>query len=134
MRIAGIDYGEKRIGIAFSDLLKMLATPYGTYEVNGSIDFEYFKKLFNDYQVELIVLGLPLNMKGEEQLIAKKVRDFGENLKKYTNLPVKFLDERLTSSIADDILKRSTKSWKDRKKKLDSMSACIILQEYLDSL
>ncbi len=134
MRIAGIDYGEKRIGIAFSDLLKMLATPYGTYEVNGSVDFEYFKKLFNDYQVELIVIGLPLNMKGEEQLIATKVRDFAEELKNYTNLPVKFLDERLTSSIADDILKRSTKSWKDRKKKLDSMSACIILQEYLDSL
>ena len=83
MRIAGIDYGEKRIGIAFSDLLKMLATPYGTYEVNGSVDFEYFKKLFNDYQVELIVIGLPLNMKGEEQLIATKVRDFAEELKRY---------------------------------------------------
>ena len=77
MRIMALDYGEQRIGIAMTDLLKMLANPYDIYHrKHTDEDFDYFVQLIKQEQVDTIVMGLPLNMQGEEQEIAKSARNF----------------------------------------------------------
>jgi len=73
-----------------------------------------------------------MNMQGEEQEIAKKTREFMAQLKEKIDFELEFFDERLTSSIAEDILRETEKDWKKRKEKLDMVAASIILQDYLD--
>ena len=129
----GLDFGLKRIGIAFSDDLKFLATPFVTYKrVEESKDIDYFFNLIKSKNVDEIICGLPLNMQGEEQEIALLTRAFMTKIENLTNIKVKYVDERLSSVMAEDILKQREKDWKKRKEMLDSMSASIILQDYLD--
>lgn len=133
MKVMGIDFGLKRIGIAFSDELKIIATPYVTYHrVGDEQDIEYFVSLINSKKVDEIVCGLPLNMQGEEQEIATLTRAFMQEIKNRTNIKITFVDERLSSVIAEDILKRTEKDWKKRKEKLDSVAASVVLQDYLN--
>ncbi len=133
MRAMGIDYGTARIGIALSDEMKMIATPFDVYRAkNTDEDYEYFDNLIKDKNVDTIVIGLPKNMKGEEQEIAEKAKTFGENLKKITGLPVIYIDERLTSVFAERIMIEANMKWQDRKKIVDKLSAATILQNYLD--
>jgi len=135
MRIMALDYGEQRIGVAMTDLLKILAKPYCVYHrINLEEDFKYLLKVIKDEQVDTIVIGLPLNMQGEEQDIALKVREFAEELKVRSNCKLIYLDERMTSVIAENILKQTEKDWKKRKAQLDMYAAMVILQDYLDSL
>ena len=93
---------------------------------------QHFADLIKQNSVNQIVIGLPLNMAGEEQEIAQQTREFAGLLKEKFNLPITFIDERLTSSEAEDILKRAGYDWRARKQMLDAVSAQIILQEYLD--
>ena len=135
MRIMALDYGEQRIGIAMTDLLKIIAKPYDIYHrKHTEEDFDYFLNVIKQEQVDTIVVGLPLNMQGEEQEIAIKVRAFAEELKKRSNCKLIYLDERMTSVIAENILKQTEKDWKKRKSQLDKYAAMVILQDYLDSL
>lgn len=130
----GIDYGGRRIGIAFTDLLGITANAYLTYtRVNDDKDIEFFAQLIKDKEVGAIVVGLPLNMDGEEQSIAMEVREWAEKIKNVFHLPIFFIDERLTSLIAEDILKEQGYDWRQRKSKIDALSAEIILQEYIDT-
>ncbi len=130
----GLDFGMSRIGIAFSDELKIISTPYKTYvRQNEQADIAYFTTLIKDFKVEEIVCGLPLNMQGEEQEIAKLTRQFVSKIANLTNVKTEFVDERLTSVMAEDMLKQREKDWRKRKQKLDSFAASIILQDYLDS-
>ena len=76
--------------------------------------------------------GLPLNMQGEEQEIARLTREFMAKILKIKPIKISFVDERLSSLMAEEMLKQTEKDWKKRKEKLDSVSASIILQEYLD--
>ena len=134
MKAMGLDFGLKRIGIAFSDELKFLATPFVTYKrVEDNKDIDYFLELIKSKNVDEIICGLPLNMQGEEQEIALLTRAFMTKIENLTNIKVKYVDERLSSVMAEDILKQREKDWKKRKEMLDSMSASIILQDYLDS-
>lgn len=129
----GIDYGNARIGIAFSDWLNIIANAYEVYHrVDLDTDMQHFADLIKQNSVNHIVIGLPLNMAGEEQEIAQQTREFAGLLKEKFNLPITFIDERLTSSEAEDILKRAGYDWRARKQMLDAVSAQIILQEYLD--
>ena len=129
----GIDYGNARIGIAFSDWLNIIANAYEVYHrVDLDTDMQHFEDLIKQNSVDHIVIGLPLNMAGEEQEIAQQTREFAGLLKDKFNLPITFIDERLTSSEAEDILKRAGYDWRARKQMLDAVSAQIILQEYLD--
>lgn len=134
MRIMALDYGDQRIGIALTDLLQMLASPYDIYHrKHTEEDFNYFVNLIKSMEVETIVMGLPLNSEGEEQEIALKVREFAEKLKNLTNCNLIYWDERMSSVIAEDILRQKEKDWKKRKAQLDKYAAMVILQDYLDS-
>jgi len=133
MRILGIDLGEKRIGIAISDELEIIAQGLPTIpSTNEDEDLKNIKKLVDKYDVEKIILGLPKNMKGTLGKQAKKALSFAEKLKEICQLPVELEDERLSTSKAEKLLIHADQSRKKRKKIVDKMSAVIILQSYLD--
>ena len=131
----GIDFGLKRIGVAFSDETKFLATPYEVYvRQNITQDIQHFVDLIEKNKVDEIVCGLPMNMQGNEQEIAELTRSFMDELQAKVAVKISFVDERLSSVLAEDVLKQSEKDWKKRKQKLDAVAASIILQDYLDNL
>ena len=133
MKSMGIDFGLARIGIALSDDTKFLASPFITYKrKDEQTDINYFLNLITEKKVDEIICGLPYNMQGEEQEIAKKTREFVGKIEEATNIKVKFVDERLSSSLAEEMLRVTEKDWKKRKEKLDAVAASIILQDYLD--
>ena len=135
MKAMGIDYGEARIGVALSDLLKMLASPYTTYHAKGTEqDVQFFLDLIKAEKVDTLVVGLPYNMQGEEQAIAHKAREFGQNLANLSGCKLVLLDERMTSVVAEDILRQKYRDWRERKQHLDEVAAMVILQDYLDTL
>ena len=135
MRIMALDYGEQRIGNAMTDLLKILASPFDIYHrKHTDEDFEFFLNLIKSQQVDTIVMGLPVNLEGEEQEIATKARAFAQTLGERSGCEVVLVDERMTSVIAEDILKQKYRDWRERKQHLDEVSAMVILQDYLDTL
>ena len=133
MKAMGIDFGLARIGIAFSDDTKFLASPFLTYKRKRMVeDIAFFHNLIKEKQVDEIICGLPMNMAGEEQEIAKKTREFIAELVKDVQIKVEFVDERLSSLLAEEMLMETERDWKKRKEKLDAVAASIILQDYLD--
>lgn len=133
MKAMGIDFGLARIGLSLSDDTKFLASPFETYKrKDEKSDIEHILKIVQDNKVDEIVCGIPFNMQGEEQEIAKKTREFMQKLTKNLQIDVEFVDERLSSVVADEMLKNTEKDWKKRKEKLDAVAASVILQDYLD--
>ena len=133
MRKMALDYGEVRIGIAFSDILNIIANGYETYtRKNLEADLDYLNKLVKEKEVYTIVLGLPINMDGTEGERAIATRQFGDLLANKTGLVVKYLDERLTSASAERMLIEADMRREKRKQVIDKISATIILQNYLD--
>ncbi len=130
-RVLALDVGNKRIGVAYSDPLGISANPLPFIQNDEKV-FEKIKKIINEYNIGKIVVGLPLTLKGEEGEQAKITKEFVEELKKHISLPVEFVDERFTTSLAERHLKETTKKSK-RKQKLDSLSAVYILKTYLES-
>ena len=129
MRIIGIDYGEKRIGIAASDPLKMIAQAVCAAESEDEVC-----RVIQEYgDVEEIVVGLPKTMRGEIGPQAQKTLEFVERLKTRLNIPIITCDERLTTSQADKFLISAGFSRAGRKKVIDKSAAAIILQSYLDA-
>ena len=130
----GIDFGMARIGIALSDDTKFLASPFETYKrKNEQDDLQHIINIIQEKKVDEIVCGLPYNMQGEEQEIAQKTREFISKLLNKYSINVVFVDERLSSLMAEEMLKETERDWKKRKEKLDAVAASIILQDYLDS-
>jgi|LSQX01.2.fsa_nt_gb putative Holliday junction resolvase len=136
MIIIGIDYGEKRIGVAKSDPLGLLAHGITTIEWDRDIEkpINQIQQIVIQHNVEKIVLGLPLNMDDTEGEKAIKVRDFADLLKKRLNIPVEFYDERLSTVEAHDIIHMQGKKTGKNKKRIDMVAACVILQSYLDNM
>ncbi len=133
MKTMGIDFGLARIGIALSDDTKFLASPFETYKRKGEeLDIQHLIDIIKSKNVDEIVCGLPMNMAGEEQEIAKKTRDFMSKIQEQVNIKINFVDERLSSLMAEEMLKETERDWKKRKEKLDAVAASIILQDYLD--
>lgn len=134
MRKMGIDYGEVRIGVAFSDLLGIIATGYETYvRKNLDLDLQHFKNLVVSQQVDKIIMGLPLNMDGTEGDRAIATREFGDKLVSILdNVDIEYIDERLTSVTAEEILIEAGVRREKRKEVIDKLSATLILQDYLD--
>lgn len=139
-RIISIDYGLARIGIAYSDERKIIASPLMTLTTERKLE-NTVAKLINElashqknlgYVIEEIVVGLPLMMNGKQGLIADEVKLFVDMLQKSIPFPVVTWDERLTSVQAERALMESTLSRKKRTKFVDRISAVIILQNYLD--
>jgi putative Holliday junction resolvase len=135
MRILGIDHGTKRMGIALSDELGMIAQPLEFVPAEPFADFlNRLREIIRDKQVEQIVIGMPRNMDGSYGPAALKVQDFVAALRKAVAIPILTLDERLTSAQANRLLIEGNVRRDQRKKKVDKMAAAILLQSYLDSL
>ena len=135
MRILALDHGTKRIGVALSDELKMIAQPFEFIEAEPFADFLVrLKELIRTKEVELILVGMPRNMDGSYGEAAAKVREFVTVLKETVTVPLRLWDERLTSTQANRLLIAGNVRRGDRKEKVDKMAAAILLQSYLDSL
>ena len=133
-RVMALDYGDVRIGIALSDVTRFLASGLENY-TRTSLDRDcvHIADIVSSNNVKIIVIGLPLNMDGSSGVRVEKTKEFAEELKKYTQAEIVFLDERLTSVSAEKILISADVSRKKRKQVLDKLSATIILQDYLDA-
>ena len=135
MRILALDHGSKRIGVAVSDELKMIAQPLEFIPAEPIAGvLARLQELIRDKEVELILVGLPRNMDGSYGPAALKVQEFIAALKSHTALPVKSWDERLTSVQANRLLIQGNVRRDKRKEKVDAMAAAILLQSYLDGL
>lgn len=134
--LLGFDYGSKRLGVAVSDLLWMVATPQKTiFRSRPADDIKAIKDLIAEKEVGAIVYGLPLQMNGEEGDIAAEVRKFAAVVAQETGLPYTFWDERLSSRAMENFLiHEADMSRAKRKNKLDSSAAAYILQGFLDAL
>lgn len=135
-RVMAIDYGDVRIGIALSDMLKIISSPYETYKrINIQKDMEHISQIIKDKEVETVVIGLPLNMDGSEGVRAEVTREFGNLLlRDNPNVKLIYQDERLSSVEAEDILLEANVKRDKRKQLIDQIAAQIILQSYLDSV
>ena len=135
MRVIAIDHGTVRMGIAISDELKMIAQPLEFIPAEPFSGFlDRFKTLLQEYEVELVLLGMPRNMDGSYGEASIKVREFEAVLKKSITVPIKTFDERLTSVQANRALAQGKAKKKKKRQSVDAMAAAILLQSYLDSL
>ena len=135
MRILALDHGTKRIGIALSDELKMIAQPLEFVEADPILKFfDRLKEIIREKEVELILIGMPRNMDGSYGPAALKVQEFIAVLKDKVAIPIQTWDERLTSAQAQKFLIQGGVRRQDRKQKVDKTAAAILLQSYLDSL
>lgn len=129
----GLDLGTVRIGIATSDMLGMFASPYENYNcVNEQQDLIHIAEIVKKFNIDEIIVGLPLNMDGTEGKMVVYVRDFCNKLSTLVDAKIIFRDERLTSCQAEDILIERNYRREKRKQMLDALSASLILQSYLD--
>lgn len=133
-RVAGIDYGTVRIGVALSDPGRTIASPLKNYTRRGpEPDAEWFQRLAAEEDVTLWVVGLPVHLDGRESEKSSEARRFGEWLRRVTGVPVEFFDERFTSSEAEGLLQDADLSKRRRKRRLDMVAAQIMLTAYLQS-
>ena len=132
-RVMGVDYGDVRTGIALSDVGRFLASGLGTIKEGGMrATAKKVAALAAEHDVGIIVIGLPKNMDGSEGASADKIRAFGELLQPMTSAKIEFLDERVSTMAAHKILNITDTRGEKRKAVVDTLSAEIILQNYLD--
>lgn len=133
MKLLGLDVGTVRIGVATSDMLQILATPYETYKRRTPyLDARYIVELAEKLQIEKIVFGLPLKLDGTEGDSARMARELASKVAEHTSLPIVFQDERLSTVSAERILIETGTRRKERKGQIDQIAATIILQNYID--
>lgn len=133
--LAGLDFGDKTIGVAISDRLRSVASPTDTIRRKKfTRDAEALLQLLAEREVTGIVLGLPRNMDGSEGPRCQKTRAFARNLGQLTDLPITFWDERLSSVAADRAMLEADMSRAKRAEKIDQVAAGVILQGALDRL
>ncbi len=129
-----LDYGEKRIGVAMSDLLCIGANPVETYNrTTLEADLNHIAALCKQHGVDLVVLGWPRNMNGTEGPRCEATAAFGRELEKVLTCPMDICDERLTTITAERILMDADMSREKRRKVIDKMAAVVLLQGYLDA-
>ena len=139
-RMIGLDYGAARIGVSYSDANKIIAMPLMTITCEARSELTVAKVVrlltehsdANKYDIEEIVIGLPLMMSGKYGLQADEVKHFVQLLKTLVNIPVTLWDERLTTVQAERSMREGGMSRKRRSKVIDKVAAVIILQNYLD--
>ena len=141
MRIVGLDVGERRIGVAVSDVTKTLARPHGVLRTTGLdanglvIVTDAIARLAAEEDgVVAVVVGLPRRLDGLATDLTARVEQFARRLESRTGMPVVLQDERLSSREAESRLALREKDWRVRKDRLDAAAAAVILQDYLDSL
>ncbi len=135
MKCIAFDIGDKRIGIAVSDPFCQMALPLETYYRKNFIkDLQYLANLAKERYADVIVCGLPLNFDGSESEQTLKTKSFVEELKKHTNIPIVFEDERFTTLEARRVLIEGNVSRKDRKDVIDKIAASYILESYINKI
>jgi putative Holliday junction resolvase len=133
-RLAGIDFGTVRIGVAICDPSQTIASPLETYNRRTiALDAKYFVDLATREQIVGFVVGLPVHMSGDASQKSKQAEEFGSWLLEQTGIPVAWIDERYTTAMAREVLSQSNLSGKKRKAQLDKLAAQIILAAYLES-
>lgn len=133
-RIVGIDYGTKRVGVAVTDPLKIIASPLDTIHSKDIVD--YLKKYDSSEGIEIFAIGMPKNTDNQPTNATPHVKVFVKQLRKaFPNTPIHLVDERFTSKMALDAMIAGGTKKKDRREKgnIDKISATIILQSYMDS-
>ncbi len=132
MRILGIDYGDSRVGIAVTDPLGITAQGVGTIKNKGEAKLLLeLEKILKEYNPEKIVLGLPKNMDGTEGFRADATKQFKSKLEEIYKGPIVLWDERLSTVGAASFLNVTNTRGKDRKNVIDTVAACIILENYM---
>ncbi len=126
--VLALDIGAARIGLARCNLVAKLPEPIGFLKNDSDFD-ENFKSLLNEYDIDIIVVGLPRNMQGSETQQSMYVREFVHNKIQPAGLPIHFQDETLSSVQAEESLQKSKKQ--SQKGDVDSYAAAIILQDYI---
>lgn len=136
-RVLGLDYGERRIGVAISDPSRTIAQPLPTIRRRRGQRPPYAKIMETvvEWDVQRIVVGLPVEMSGAEERSAEVARRFGEGLQRRAGLPVEYWDERLSSVRAQRELAQLDlpAAARREKERVDAMAATLILQSYLDA-
>lgn len=133
-RVAAIDYGTVRIGVAVSDALRMLASPFETYtRVGREDDARHFQQLAAEESIVLFVVGLPVHLDGRESEKSGEAREFGRWLAAATGVRVVFHDERFTSVEADAKMGDAGLTRKRKKNRRDMVAAQILLESFLES-
>ena len=134
-RILGIDYGQVRTGLALSDMSETLASPLKTIKMakDPKISIEKLLKEIAEHTIVRLVVGLPLLLSGKESNMTQTVKVFAKNLETASSLPVILWDERLTSKEVERLMIEAKVKRKKRTSHLDTLSATLILQSYLDS-
>ena len=134
MRTMGLDYGDKTIGVAVSDLLGLTAQGIEVIRrASPQHDLDHLRRLIGEYEVTEIVVGLPKNMNGSTGPRGELCQEFAAQLTETFNLPVRLWDERLTTVSATRTLLEADVSRKKRKQVVDKIAAVLILQGYMDS-
>ncbi|MBN1314569.1 MAG: Holliday junction resolvase RuvX [Anaerolineales bacterium] len=133
--ILGLDAGEKRIGVAVSDPLRIVARPLTTIRhTSREADLAAISQLVKDHQVVLVVCGYPLSLNDSEGPQGVRIRRFAGDLEKILTVPVELWDESYSTQEAEEILKQKGHTSPDRRKNLiDTYAAAIILQSYMDA-
>lgn len=133
-RVAGIDYGTVRIGIAITDVERKIASPLENYNRRTlGKDAEYFARLAREEAIALFVVGLPLYPSGDESPKSLEAREFGQWLHEVTQKPILFYDERYSSKFADELMRTASLSSKKRKERRDKLAAWILLTSWLEA-
>ncbi len=135
MRKLALDIGSKRIGVAISDPTATIAKPLTTIERKPNIDDEarVLIELIEEYEVDEIIAGLPIDLRGQKAIAAQNIESYLEELEKRIKIPIKRFDERLTTKIADNMLRTAGLRSQKRKQVIDEIAAMVILQSYLES-
>lgn len=133
-RLAGIDFGTVRIGIAVTDARRTLASPCENYTRRGpEADAQYFRSFATEERIVGFVVGLPVHLDGRESQKSQEAKRFGEWLAATTGLPVVYFDERFTTAEADQFLGAAKLTKKQRQARRDKLAAQIMLAAYLES-
>jgi putative Holliday junction resolvase len=130
-RIMAVDYGEKRVGIALSDPLRIIAKPYQVLLRDSATFFDELKQIILNQNVKKIILGIPYNLAGNETQKTLEVKRFADLLSNQLDVPILFWDERYTTVEANESLKSDGYSIKSARQVVDKVAASLILQSYL---
>lgn len=141
MRALGVDYGERRIGLALSDATGLLARPWkampragNQLQVAAALAAEIAALQREDDGLAAVVIGLPRRLSGEPTHQTAAISELASRLRALVNVPIVMQDERLSSREAESLLSRRERDWRKRKQQLDAASAAVILQDYLDGV
>ena len=132
MRWLSIDHGTKKIGLAFSDELEILSSPFEVWPQEGERTLERLARLCREEGVQVLAVGLPRHKDGAESETAPAARAFGEDLAQRTGLPLRLVNEHLSSAEAERLLRERGVKPEKRKAMLDAAAAAVILAEVLE--